>query len=117
LAARPGAERVERCVRSATDEVELAVAQSFISLRDREKKLDRRLQPLFAEVAEFDRGDRRKIRRRDHVGYGDAKRHGFPDSPLQRLVPDALGLRRFLAEALDLVRFVFLVVAGKETRP
>ena len=38
-------------------------------------------------------------------------------SPLQRLVADALGLGRLLAEALHFVGFVFLVVAGKETRP
>src|SRR5207245_2168150 len=75
LAARPVAEGVERCVCGSADEVELAVAQRFIGLRDREKKLDRRLQPLLAEVAELDRGERRKIRRRDHVGDGDAECH------------------------------------------
>jgi len=62
-------------VRGAADEVDPAVAQSFIGLRDREKKLDRPLQPSLPN-SELDGGDRRKVRRRDHVGYA-MRSHGF----------------------------------------
>jgi hypothetical protein len=64
-------------MRRTADEIQLAVAQSFIGPRDREKKLDRRIETLSFEETEFHRRDRRKIRRRDHVGNGDAKWHGF----------------------------------------
>ena len=77
----PVAESVERRVRGAAGEVEPALAQLFEGFRDRKDELDRGVEPLLFEETELDRRDRGKIRRRDHVGDGDAKGHGVRDEP------------------------------------
>ena len=58
-------------MRRAADKIDRAVAQGHVGLVDRKDHLQRDVQALVAKEAEFDRGFRREIGIRDHVGHGD----------------------------------------------
>src|SRR4029077_847538 len=81
---RKGGKR--RMGRSA-DEVDVTVAQGGIGLIDREDQFEHNIQALLPEESEFNRGNGRKIRIRDHIRHSkfhDAINPISPNHPRSR---------------------------------
>ena len=60
-------------MRGASHEIEPAIAQFLVRPGDRKQQLDRGVEALLLEEAQFDRCDRREVGRRYQVGKGDAQ--------------------------------------------